>query len=97
MVALEPGKPLLLYVVATTEVMSMVLVTERPEPRQHQALKGAPVADSGSQDPNPTGGPVDKEASGSQIPEPTLSPEPQIGSQLPEAASGPEDQGASES
>jgi hypothetical protein len=97
MVALEPGKPLLLYVVATTEVMSMVLVIERPEPRQHQALKGAPVADSGFQDPNPAGGPVDKMAFGSQILEPTLSPEPQIGSQLPEAASGPEDQGASES
>jgi hypothetical protein len=32
MMALEPGEPLLLYIVATTEVMSMVLVTEQQEP-----------------------------------------------------------------
>jgi hypothetical protein len=32
MVALEPGEPLLLYIMATAEVVSMVLVAERPEP-----------------------------------------------------------------
>jgi hypothetical protein len=33
MVALEPSEPLLLYIVATAEVVSMVLVAERPEPK----------------------------------------------------------------
>jgi hypothetical protein len=32
MVALEPDEPLLLYVVATADVISMVLVAEWPEP-----------------------------------------------------------------
>jgi hypothetical protein len=36
MVAPEPGEPLLLYITATAKPMSLVLVTERPEPRQHQ-------------------------------------------------------------
>jgi hypothetical protein len=31
-VASEPGEPLLLYIVAIAEAMSMMLVTERPEP-----------------------------------------------------------------
>jgi hypothetical protein len=48
MVALEPGKPLLLYIVATTDVVSKVLVIEWPDPKQPQALKGAPAARSGS-------------------------------------------------
>jgi hypothetical protein len=48
MVALEPDEPLLLYIMATTDVVSMVLVAERPEPQQPQALKGAPTADSRS-------------------------------------------------
>jgi hypothetical protein len=94
MVALEPGSPLLLYIAATAEVVSMVLVMERPEQRQPQALNGTPTTDFGSQDPDPVGGPRD-EASGSQIPEPTLSPKPQIGPL--EVPSGPEGQEASES
>jgi hypothetical protein len=53
MEALEPGEHLLLYIMATAEVMSMVLVAEQPEPKQPQALKGAPVAGSGSQDLDP--------------------------------------------
>jgi hypothetical protein len=57
MVASEPGEPLLLYIAATAEVLSMVLVTERLEPRQSQAQKGAPKADSESQDTDPVGGP----------------------------------------
>jgi hypothetical protein len=35
MVALEPGEPLLLYIMTTIDAMSMVLFMERPEPRQH--------------------------------------------------------------
>jgi hypothetical protein len=65
MVALEPGEPLLLYIAATAEVVSIVLVAERLEPRQPQALKGAPTTDFGSQDSDPAGGPQDKEAFGS--------------------------------
>jgi hypothetical protein len=95
MVAPEQVDPLLLYIVATAEVVSMVLITERTVPKQPQALKGAPVAEFGSKDPDPVEGPRDQEASGSQLPEPTVSPEPQIGSWLPEVPSGPEDQEAS--
>jgi hypothetical protein len=74
MVAPKPGEHLLLYIVAKLEVMSMVLVAERPEPKQPQALKGVPAAGSGSQDPDPAKGPRDQEASRSQISEPTLNP-----------------------
>jgi hypothetical protein len=35
MVALEPGEPLLLYIVATAEAVSRVLVAEWSEPHQH--------------------------------------------------------------
>jgi hypothetical protein len=75
MVASEPSELLLLYITAKAEVVSMVHVIERPEPKQPQALKGAPTAGSGS-----------------QILEPTLSPEPQSGSRFPEVTSSPEDQ-----
>jgi hypothetical protein len=61
MVAPEPGEPLKLYIAATTGVKSMVLVTEPPEPKQPQALKGAPVAKSRSQDPDPAEGSWDQE------------------------------------
>jgi hypothetical protein len=92
MVALEPGEPLLLYVMATGEVVIMVLVTERPELQQPHVPKGDPIAGSRSQDPDPTEGSGDKEATGSHLPEPTPSPEPHIGFYLPEATSGPENQ-----
>jgi hypothetical protein len=95
MVALKSDEPLLLYIVATTEVMSMVQVVERMEPKQSQALKGAPAIGSGSQDLDPTEGPRDQEAPGSQLSEPTLSPAPQIGSRLSDVLTGPEDQEAS--
>jgi hypothetical protein len=65
MVALEHGEPLLLYIVVTAEVVSMVLIVERPEPQQPQAPKGAPADDSRSQDLDTEGGPRDKESSGS--------------------------------
>jgi hypothetical protein len=59
MVALEPGEHLLFYIMAKDEAVSMVLVIERPEPKQPQALMGAPTARSGSQDSNPADGPWD--------------------------------------
>jgi hypothetical protein len=95
MVALEPSEPLLLYVTAIAEVVSMVLVTERSKPKQPQALKGAPTAGSRSQDPDPAEGPRDHESSESQHRESTLSPKPKIGSRLPEVPMSPKDQGSS--
>jgi hypothetical protein len=47
-VAPEPDEHLQLYIMAIAKVMSMVLVVERPKPKQLQALKGAPKAESGS-------------------------------------------------
>jgi hypothetical protein len=57
MVAPEPSEHLLLYIAATTEVISMVLVAERLEPKQSQALKGAPAFGSRYQDPDRAEGP----------------------------------------
>jgi hypothetical protein len=48
MVAPELGEPLLLYIAATTDVMSVVLVTERSEPRQHQEPNGTSASGSRS-------------------------------------------------
>jgi hypothetical protein len=39
---------MLIYFVATTKVMSMVLVAKQSKPKQPQALKGAPITRSGS-------------------------------------------------
>jgi hypothetical protein len=84
MVAPEPSEHLLLYIAATTKVISMVLVVEWPEPKQPQVLRGAPAVRSRSQDSNLADGRRDQDAFGSQISERTLSPKPQIGSRLPE-------------
>jgi hypothetical protein len=65
MVAPEPGEPLLLYIVATTEAVSMVLVVEQPEPPQPQEMKEASVNGSGSQGPEPVGSPEVRVAVGS--------------------------------
>jgi hypothetical protein len=46
MVAPEPDEPLLLYIVATADVVSMVLVAERPEPRQQKEPKAEEAAGS---------------------------------------------------
>jgi hypothetical protein len=54
---------------ATAEVMSMLLVAERLEPKQPQALKGSPTTGSRSQYPDLVEGPRNQEASGSQLPE----------------------------
>jgi hypothetical protein len=53
MVAPEPTGPLLLYITATSEVVSMVLVTERPDPHNTHELRGSPADSSWSQDPGP--------------------------------------------
>jgi hypothetical protein len=57
MVDLEPSEPLLLYIAATTEVVSKVLVAERQEPQQPQVSKGAPPVGFGSKDQDLVGEP----------------------------------------
>jgi hypothetical protein len=49
MVAPEPGELLLLYITATSEVVSVVRVVEQLEPNQPQALKGAPTTGFGEE------------------------------------------------
>jgi hypothetical protein len=56
MVAPEPSEPLLFYIAATVEAMSMVLVTKWPEPHQHQKPKGTSAASFGSLDLGPAEG-----------------------------------------
>jgi hypothetical protein len=51
MVALEPGEPLLLYIAATSEAVSMVLVIERPDPHAPHELGSSSTDGSGSLDP----------------------------------------------
>jgi hypothetical protein len=93
MVAPEPAEPLLLYIAATTEVVSMVLVIERPYPTPpppHE-LRSSSTRGSGSQDPGSTENPGAGESAGSQLPE--VSPtHGDTGSHRPEAISGPDDQ-----
>jgi hypothetical protein len=50
MVAPEPGEPLLLYIVATSEAVSMVLVAEQPDPHAPHELMSSSVDGSGSLD-----------------------------------------------
>jgi hypothetical protein len=69
MVAPEPGEPLLLYIAATSEPVSMVLVTERPDPHSTYELGGSSADGSGSQDPGPMKEPRAVAAAGSQSPE----------------------------
>jgi hypothetical protein len=83
MVALEPSEPLLLYITATAEFDSLVLVAERLDP-QPQVPKAALARGSGSKDSEPMG-----EVVGSQLPEPSLAHETQIGSQSLEPIPGP--------
>jgi hypothetical protein len=82
MVAPEPGEHLPLYIMAIAEAMNMVLVTERPEPHQHQKLEGSSTASSGSLDSGLTEGARVEEADGSQIMEAPLSPVTQVGSHV---------------
>jgi hypothetical protein len=49
MVAPGPGEPLLLYIVATSDAMSVVLVAERPNPQSTHELGSSSADGSGSQ------------------------------------------------
>jgi hypothetical protein len=90
MVATVLGEPLLLYIAATAEAVSMVLVAERLDPHNPRELGSSSADGSGSQDPGPVEEPRTGEA-GSQLPE-ICPAHGDTGSQLPEAASGPHDQ-----
>jgi hypothetical protein len=48
MVAPEPSEPLLLYIAATVEAMSMVLVAEQPDPHGLHELGSSSANGSGS-------------------------------------------------
>jgi hypothetical protein len=69
MVALEPGELLLLYIVASAEAVSMVLVAERPDPHSPHEFGSSSVSGSWSQDLGPAEDPRAGEATGSQLPE----------------------------
>jgi hypothetical protein len=69
MVASESGGSLLFYIAATTEAVSMVLVTERSDPHTPHELEGSSASGSGSLDPRPTEDLRAGEAAGSQLPE----------------------------
>jgi hypothetical protein len=51
MVAPEPGEPMLLYIAATSEAVSMVLVAERPDPHAPHELGSSSAGGLGSLDP----------------------------------------------
>jgi hypothetical protein len=69
MVAPEPSEPLLLYIVATAEAVSMVLVAERPDPLATHEHGNSSASGSGSQDPGPAEKPEAGQTVGSQLPE----------------------------
>jgi hypothetical protein len=52
------------------------------------------VGGSGSKNSDPAEGQGDKEVTGSQLPEPFLTPKPHVGSQSPEPTQGPVDRTA---
>jgi hypothetical protein len=91
MVAPEPGEPLLLYISAMVDAISMVLVAERLEPPQTLTSQGAAANGLGSQDSEHTEVPREGDAVESHEPEATPAPEPQVGSQPPEDTMGPDD------
>jgi hypothetical protein len=97
MVAPEPDEPLLLYIMATSEGVSMMLVAEQPDPHDLHELGSSSVDGSGSQDPGPTEEPGAADGSGS--PNPRLADESGAadGSQSPEVTHGPPDQGVTRS
>jgi hypothetical protein len=66
MVFPEPGEPLLLYIMATSEAVSMVLVIERSDPHSTRELGGSSAVCSGSLDPGPVDEPRSISAAGSQ-------------------------------
>jgi hypothetical protein len=67
MVVPEPGEPLLLYIAATSEAVSMVLVAEQPDPHNLYEVGSSSTDGSGSQDPGPAEELRAADGSGSQI------------------------------
>jgi hypothetical protein len=90
MVAPEPGEPQLLYIAATAEAVSMVLVAERPDPLATHEHGSSSASGSGSRDPRPVEKPEARQTVGSQLPE-VIPAHGDTGSQPPETASGPHD------
>jgi hypothetical protein len=88
MVAPEPGEPLLLYIVATSKAMSMVLVAKRPNPHITHELGGSSADGSRSQDPGPMEEPRAITVARSQSPEAAAGPQDQavVGSQTSEVS-----------
>jgi hypothetical protein len=74
MVAPELGEPLLLYIVATSEVVSMVQFIVWPDPHGLHELFSSSIDGSGSQDPGPTEEPGATDELGSQDPGPAEEP-----------------------
>jgi hypothetical protein len=68
-VALEPDEPLLLYIAATVDAVSMVLVTERPESLAAHEHGSSFASGLGSRDPGPMGRPEAGQTARSQLPE----------------------------
>jgi hypothetical protein len=91
MVALEPSKPLQLYIAATSEAVSMVLVTEQPDPHDLHELRSSSANGLGFQDSGPTEEPGATDGSGSQDSGPAEEPEADVAarSQSLEAAMPP--------
>jgi hypothetical protein len=87
MVAPEPGEPLVLYIVATADVVSMVLVAERLEPHQHHEPEAEEATGSQPQDARPALKPCDgaNTPTEHQLPEANLGLDSQVAiiTQLP--------------
>jgi hypothetical protein len=87
-VAPEPGEPLLLYIAATAEAVSMVLVVERPDPLAAHEHGSSSASGSGFRDSGPAGRSEAGQTAGSQLPE-VIPAHGDTGSQPPETASDP--------
>jgi hypothetical protein len=68
-VAPEPGEPLLLYIMATAEAVSIVLVTERPDPLATHEHGSSSASGLRPRDPGPARRPEVGQTVGSQLPE----------------------------
>jgi hypothetical protein len=66
LVAPDPGETLFLYLAATTEVISMVLVTERSEPLSQGAPADPPTGEGGPASTTPVTGPTSEGTSAQQ-------------------------------
>jgi hypothetical protein len=73
-VAPEPGEPLLLYIAAISQAVSMVLVAKRSDPHGLHELGSSSADGSGSQDQGPAEEPGAVAVAGSQSSEAATSP-----------------------